>query len=412
MKRKFSPFFAILLFVAITQISCAQSGYKITGNISGCPEGMTAYLYKGNAQVLYPNMIIDSALIVNGAFTFTGNLEPAELLSVLFKPLKRNDPMYNISPVIPLFMENGNTVTIQGALEDVPLQNFTGSGTYDLSKLNIGGSKTVDLYKEYAKTKLENYDKEAVQEYLTYVRANPKLPISVGIAAAKKWDAGKLKQIEYAKDFIRQHAGNIVSLFVFQDHLGSFTAAPTFSYAEIDELQAILLDKFTHTEYGKVIMSQADRVKKSAVGAPFTDLTLQTPEGKDVKLSDHVGKGKYVLLDFWASWCGPCRADIPYLKKTFELFHPAGFEIIGISMDDDKAKWIKAIEEEKLYEWSQISDLQGFATSRIADAYNFSGIPACIFINPNGTIVSRDLRGPWRDMILLDIYGNLFGNEY
>src|SRR5699024_299911 len=138
----------------------------------------------------------------------------------------------------------------------------------------------------------------------------------------------------------------------------------------------------------------------------FPNLTLKNPEGNTIKLSDYVGKGKYVLLNFWASWCGPCRADIPHLQEVYNLYHPEGFEIISISMDENKDDWLEALDEEQM-KWLQISNLKGFEDS-VSKLYNFRGIPTDILVGPEGYIITRNMRGSWMDKKLIELYGNKF----
>ena len=119
------------------------------------------------------------------------------------------------------------------------------------------------------------------------------------------------------------------------------------------------------------------------------DFELATPEGKLVKLSDF--KGKYVLLDFWASWCPPCRAENPHVVKAYHLFKDKNFTILGVSLDDNKTRWMQAIEADKLV-WTQISDLKRW-DGEVVRKYQVDGIPTSFLINPEGKIIAKNLRG-------------------
>ena len=130
--------------------------------------------------------------------------------------------------------------------------------------------------------------------------------------------------------------------------------------------------------------------KKTSEGQPFTDYLVPggNPDGSDVKLSDYVGKGKYILLDHWASWCGPCKAEMPYLKKTWEAFHGDRFEVVSIAVSDKRADTEKALEQLDM-PWSQILDGQKIPV----ELYGVNAIPHLILFAPDGTILKRGLRG-------------------
>ena len=121
------------------------------------------------------------------------------------------------------------------------------------------------------------------------------------------------------------------------------------------------------------------------------DIALAAPDGKTIKVSDYVSKNKYTLIDFWASWCGPCRAEMPTVVKAYTDFHQKGFEVVGVSLDNDKDAWVKAIADLKM-PWPQMSDLKGWDCEG-AQLYNVRSIPSNVLVDQQGKIVAKDLRG-------------------
>ena len=141
----------------------------------------------------------------------------------------------------------------------------------------------------------------------------------------------------------------------------------------------------------EVALKPQDSPKMAFIGQQYTDLEMADPDGKIRKVSELVGEGKYVLVDFWASWCGPCRAEMPNVLEAYNRFHAKGFEVVGVSFDQKKEAWVKAVGQLKM-PWLQISDLKGWNCAA-APIYKIDGIPDNILIDPQGKIIDRGLRG-------------------
>ena len=141
----------------------------------------------------------------------------------------------------------------------------------------------------------------------------------------------------------------------------------------------------------EAMLKPKDDVKSAFIGQQFTDFEMADPDGKMHKISELVGEGKYVLVDFWASWCGPCRAEMPNVVEAYNKYHSKGFEVVGVSFDQKKEAWVKAIDQLKM-PWLQISDLKGWKCAA-APLYKVNSIPDNILIDPQGKIIDRALRG-------------------
>ena len=152
----------------------------------------------------------------------------------------------------------------------------------------------------------------------------------------------------------------------------------------------------------KEFISYVDKMKLTAVGQPAPEISLPTPEGQVIPLSSM--KGKYVLVDFWAKWCGPCRQENPNVVRVFQKYKDKGFTVYGVSLDRKREDWLQAIKEDNLT-WTHVSDLK-YWQSEAAKTYNITGIPFSLLLDPNGVIIAKNLRGAALEQKLAEIFSN------
>jgi peroxiredoxin len=218
--------------------------------------------------------------------------------------------------------------------------------------------------------------------------ANYRKSVVEGSALQKEYDAYMAENSEKGiniMDYIQAHPASLVGTYMLYRN-NAYRMTP-------DELRAAVavLDPSMHqTQYVKVIEKLITTMESVAVGKKAPDFTLNDAEGNPVRLYDHIGKG-YLLLDFWASWCEPCREENPNLVKTYKTFHPRGFDILAVSLDRDKADWLAAIEKDGLT-WTHVSDLLLWESAPAA-LYGVRAIPANVLIDKDGTIIAKNIMG-------------------
>jgi thiol-disulfide isomerase/thioredoxin len=238
---------------------------------------------------------------------------------------------------------------------------------------------------------MDGIDKQAesiLNEYRALQQKDPKGELSESKAKAKllsdRLDSLGNVQLALIKEIIRDNRDNELPAKYIKD------AMYQFSYEELKNALDPKTAYYNHPDVAPAKMLLAGYEKRKP-GIQFHELSMKDPADKDVTLSQWVGKGNYVLVDFWASWCGPCRKEMPYVITAYEQFHPKGFEVVGVSFDQKKDAWINAIQQMGM-QWPQMSDLKGWKCAA-SDLYGVSSIPSNVLVDPQGKIVAMDLRG-------------------
>lgn len=201
---------------------------------------------------------------------------------------------------------------------------------------------------------------------------------------------------KYTDSLIRNYPGSIVALYLSKIPL------PMLKHTQIDSLLSNFKANFSSHPYYLEMKERADILRKVAPGAVAPGFNAKQADGKTpISLADF--RGKYVLLDFWASWCMPCREENKHTKVLYEQYRAKGFEVVSFSLDSDLGAWQKAIEKDEL-PWKHASDLVGGKLSPVAKEYGIDGIPAIWIINPDGVIIAEGLRGEKLDKFLASLF--------
>ncbi|MEI7627687.1 MAG: TlpA disulfide reductase family protein [Bacteroidota bacterium] len=356
----------LLLFLLVPVFSFAQNanGFEIKAKINGLKDSTKVSLKSGSE-----GKILASAISLGGEFVLKGKLENADICILSFSGL---------TEVSDLFITN-ELVTIIGDISNVKAFQFAGSET---EKDYLEFKNLLDPYKE----KLNGLATKINQEKDQNLRST----------MMKEFTDLKQQVIDSASAFMYKKPGSSVSPFV----LYAISPLMEGGTSQLEPYYTKFSGNALKGPYATALGKAINDAKLGSVGSMAIDFTQKDVTGKPVSLSSF--KGKYVLLDFWASWCGPCRQENPNLVRAYNRYKAKNFTVLGISLDQEKSRWLDAIKADGLT-WTQLSDLK-YWNNAVAQIYKIQSIPANMLIDPTGRIVGKNLRGAELDEMLKSIF--------
>lgn len=254
----------------------------------------------------------------------------------------------------------------------------------DLRKsYTVKGSKETPLLKELVE-QMDDMQQQGMKLEQRFRAAQAAGKEDSMIALQEKFMALQEHNSKQVKRIIRSNPNSFVSTFATASLIN-----PDQDFAFADSMTAIFEKSMPESPYTKALLARLGAMRNVAVGQAAPEITLPNPDGKNVSLSSL--RGKYVLIDFWASWCGPCRQENPNVVRMYNKYKDKGFEIFGVSLDESRDKWLKAIAMDKLT-WPHVSDLKGWSSSA-AQLYNIQAIPQTLLLDKQGKIIAKNLRG-------------------
>ncbi len=361
--------FLLPLLLTVSCLAQAQQplSYTVKGKLGTISAPAKVYLVRGST-------VLDSAAVKNGAFELKGTTaEPVSADLILRSNGRLGSLSGSLGGRTRLFLEPGTVVvsssdslahaTLKGGpvtadylrLQELfkPITANMQSFSDELQQIPEA-QRQAPVFRERVQTTFEAFNKQLATAAYAFARTNPKSWVSLDALMGMQM----LDLPAYA------------------------TVGPVY-----EGLSTQLQNSVAGRQYGELVKG----LKAVAVGAQAPEFAQQTPDGKTVSLRDY--RGKYVLVDFWASWCGPCRQENPAVIKAYNEYKGRNFDVLSVSLDEEKnrAKWVKAIADDQL-PWTQVSDLKGWENAA-ARLYHISGIPQNYLIDPNGKILASNLKG-------------------
>ncbi|MDG3582079.1 TlpA disulfide reductase family protein [Galbibacter pacificus] len=350
----------LLLFVALVACNKTKDNtYKVTVNVEGVEDGKKVYLQKP-VDGQRPE-VLDTLEVKEGSFEFSGETEGPEMHYLYFE---------GIRGVLPIILEEGN-ISVTAYKDSLNFSKIEGTPSNEDFTAFIQSSRNI-------RKKMMDIQKQGME-------AQQKGDTVTLNTLKETFEEVQQEAKDYEQDFVANNKDSYISLLVIQQMMRTKSKTPE----EVNTLFKGLSEDIRNTEMGKSIAKELGDIDKLAIGAIAPDFSAPTPDGETISLKESLGK--VTILDFWAAWCKPCRAENPNLVALYKEYHDKGLNVVGVSLDRKAEDWKKAIEEDQL-PWKHMSNLK-FWQDPIAQLYNIRSIPATYILDEDGKIIAKDLRG-------------------
>jgi peroxiredoxin len=343
----------LLIAVAFIMTACNQNkNFNVNVSLANGND-KTVYLQKYVDNV---PVTIDSAVIAEEKAVLTAPIDNPQILYALKIKGQRGS--------MPFFADNKD-VAFVGDLNNPQAVEIMGSET----------QAELDAYNDQLdEINMQIRDLYAVMQQAFSDNDSIKMDSlnKVGTALMEQQD-------NFRDEYIKAHPESFVTHYILDGVKQDYP---------LDQLKDLMAGFTTESIYRDHLNDYVAKQERLEVGQPFIDFTLQTKDGEDVTLSEKIAQNKLTLVDFWASWCGPCRHENPVVKAAYEKYHELGFDVVGVSVDQDEAAWLKAVEEDEL-PWMQVRDSE----DKVSEDYMIYYIPSNFLFDQNGTMIAKGLRG-------------------
>jgi thiol-disulfide isomerase/thioredoxin len=362
----------------IQSFSQGSDQFTIIGKTTGFKDSTKLYLnnpYAGSVRIN-----LDSTYVINNSFTFKGltQSEPFQLSIHTGYTGWYGQPPESFYRMI--FWVNNSTIYINDEIGNLKFARISGSELQnDDNTLKEMDNPIISAFDSINKAIMKLSPADSIKRKILRKEAQQNYEASQQISI----------------DFIKTHPKSIISAY----NLNVYKSL--WGRDKVKDLFNLLDSQIQNTTHGKSVREYIKRQYAIDIGNNFVDIDLQNLKGEFVKLSSL--KGKYILLDFWASWCGPCRSENEGLLKLYNQYKKKGFEIYAVSLDDKKESWQQAVKDDKIC-WITVSDLKGSTKSEAAMIYEVAGIPKNYLIDKEGKIIAQDIRGEVLSKKLSEIF--------